>query len=178
MGATTFETLAMGKDAREAFNRAQEQEGWEHGHGGYSGTIVEKPGFVTVPLPPRVKVHRFLEWIDLATDASYLEYAKEDLARAEAQLKAAKPGTIRNHQAWVRRAKSHLKEVEVKRAKYVRTVGSHRALVEKYQPTYDDKWGPCLAFQINGAEGAKIKERAGRKGTHDKVFLFAGWASC
>jgi len=178
MGATTFQTTALGKTAREAFAQAQEQERWEHGNGGYTGTCAEKPGFVLVPLPPRMKVNRFLELVDLASDASGIEYAKEDLARAEKQLKEAKPGTVRNHQAWVRRAKANLKEAEKDRAKYLRTVGDHKALVERYESTYNDKWGPCLAFEVNGTEGGKIKEQRGRKGTHDKVFLFAGWASC
>jgi hypothetical protein len=46
MGAQTFEDRAQGKTAKEAFSAAQEQAYWEHGHGGYTGTIAEKPGFV------------------------------------------------------------------------------------------------------------------------------------
>src|SRR5262245_45172372 len=43
MGATTFQTISYGKSRAEAFQRAQEQARWEDGHGGYSGTIAEKP---------------------------------------------------------------------------------------------------------------------------------------
>ena len=45
MGSTTFIQSATGPTAAEAFRSAQEEAGYESGHG-YSGTIVEKPGFV------------------------------------------------------------------------------------------------------------------------------------
>lgn len=51
MGATTFYSEAEGKTAQEAFDRARQEAGWESGHGGYSGTIVEKHGFVPYDLP-------------------------------------------------------------------------------------------------------------------------------
>lgn len=48
MGATTFETLARGKDAREAFTSACQAARHEYGHGGYTGTIAEKHSYVMV----------------------------------------------------------------------------------------------------------------------------------
>ena len=51
MGASTFETLGTGHSAREAFQSAVENARWEHGHGGYTGTIAEKNEFVMIPLP-------------------------------------------------------------------------------------------------------------------------------
>lgn len=53
MGACNFETIAIGKNPRDAFNRAVSQAQWEHGHGGYTGTIAEKIDFVVIPLPKR-----------------------------------------------------------------------------------------------------------------------------
>ena len=42
MGASTFLTRATGKTAREAFASATSDARYEHGHGGYTGTIAEK----------------------------------------------------------------------------------------------------------------------------------------
>jgi len=46
MGAYTFDTVAWGTSAQQAFQAARDNALWEHGHGGYTGTIAEKSGFV------------------------------------------------------------------------------------------------------------------------------------
>jgi len=46
MGAVNFEVIAYTENAREAFRNAVERARWEYGHGGYTGTIAEKDGFV------------------------------------------------------------------------------------------------------------------------------------
>lgn len=51
MGADEFFSVATGKDASTAFNRAVENALWEHGHGGYSGTIAEKHSFIELRVP-------------------------------------------------------------------------------------------------------------------------------
>ncbi len=51
MGACDFLTVARGYTAREAFDTAVTDAQYEHGHGGYSGTIAEKLGFRMVDLP-------------------------------------------------------------------------------------------------------------------------------
>lgn len=48
MGASIFKTVADGSTAREAFGKAVQEAQWEHGHGGYSGTIAEKHSFVMI----------------------------------------------------------------------------------------------------------------------------------
>lgn len=45
MGAASFFTLALGKDAYDAFTAAHNEATYWHGHGGYTGTIAEKPGY-------------------------------------------------------------------------------------------------------------------------------------
>lgn len=45
MGAEQFATYWKGENATEAFQAAREDAQWEHGHGGYTGTIAEKSGF-------------------------------------------------------------------------------------------------------------------------------------
>jgi hypothetical protein len=51
MGATTFFTVAKGKTAKEAFSDAVYEARYQHGHGGYTGTIAEKSRFVMITLP-------------------------------------------------------------------------------------------------------------------------------
>lgn len=50
MGATNFACIGRGKDANEAFSSAREDALYEHGHGGYTGSIAEKDGFKLVTL--------------------------------------------------------------------------------------------------------------------------------
>lgn len=51
MGAFTFVISAAGDDPRSAFDAAVADARHEYGHGGYSGSIAEKDGFVLIPLP-------------------------------------------------------------------------------------------------------------------------------
>jgi len=55
MGGTTFynEVPAHGETTTvsAAFLHAVEQAQWEHGHGGYTGTIAEKHGYVEFTIP-------------------------------------------------------------------------------------------------------------------------------
>ena len=48
MGGAWFAEASTGKTAREAFDNAVEEAQYEHGHGGYTGTIAEKTRFVMV----------------------------------------------------------------------------------------------------------------------------------
>lgn len=59
MGATTFSQRAQGASAKEAFAQARDHASWEHGHGGYTGTIAEKHEFIMLPVP---------EGVDQSTD--------------------------------------------------------------------------------------------------------------
>lgn len=51
MGAEQFMTQAEGKTPQEAFNKAYVTAGYDHGHGGYTGTIAEKQKFVLIDVP-------------------------------------------------------------------------------------------------------------------------------
>lgn len=46
MGASSFENWGRGPTAKEAFYTLVERAKYEDGHGGYTGTIAEKHGFV------------------------------------------------------------------------------------------------------------------------------------
>lgn len=52
MGAETFGTSAWGTTADEAFRTAQEEARYEHGNGGYTGTIAEKYEYVFAGVLP------------------------------------------------------------------------------------------------------------------------------
>jgi hypothetical protein len=43
-----FECVAKGKTPKEAFKVAKEEAQYLYGHGGYTGTIAEKDGFVMI----------------------------------------------------------------------------------------------------------------------------------
>ena len=60
MGACDFITYMSGENASKAFEAAGEGAFWEYGHGGYTGTIAEKEGFIDftsqVPADKRLEV--------------------------------------------------------------------------------------------------------------------------
>ena len=60
MGATTFACTAFGEDAATAFRNAREDAQYEHGHGGYSGTIAEKSSYKLVTLSEEIMSNRSL----------------------------------------------------------------------------------------------------------------------
>jgi|TARA_R100001086_G_scaffold43279_1_gene19127 hypothetical protein len=51
MGASEYMNIGKGRTAQEAFDRLVTSAQWEHGHGGYSGTIAEKRDFVEFKRP-------------------------------------------------------------------------------------------------------------------------------
>jgi len=154
MGATTFHTTALGKDADEAFRRATDEALYDYGHAGYTGTIAEKDGYHLFELPKGVTAQRVLDKIDDAHWAMIVE-----------QNPTVYSGRHDRPNARQRAALAYLRK----------HFGSDAARI---MDTYDDKWGPALCLQVTGAAAATVKERARRKGTHDKVFIFCGYASC
>ena len=88
MGASEYMNIAQGKTAKEAFDKLVAQAQWEHGHGGYSGTIAEKQSFVEFTRPKGMRRATVIEAVrDLAkihydddgdpkTDAVQAKYPK------------------------------------------------------------------------------------------------------
>jgi len=62
MGAEQFCIKKKGiyKNAKEAFLEAVEDAQYDHGHGGYTGTIAEKDSFKMIEIPGRKDVNVFL----------------------------------------------------------------------------------------------------------------------
>jgi hypothetical protein len=48
MGAQVFSQTVWNADMRKAFNLARDEAAYEHGHGGYTGTVAEKGEVVKV----------------------------------------------------------------------------------------------------------------------------------
>ena len=51
MGATTFMQKAKGTSPGNAFTNAVTKAQYDHGHGGYTGTIAEKHDFIVIAVP-------------------------------------------------------------------------------------------------------------------------------
>ena len=79
MGASEFFNVAEGKTADAAFKKLVAQAQWEHGHGGYSGTISEKRSFVEFARPKGmrratvIKAGRDLGRIGYKDDGTYCD---------------------------------------------------------------------------------------------------------
>lgn len=68
MGACDFYSLSKGKTAQEAFDNAFDNAAYEHGHGGYTGTIAEKSEFTMIDLPAGMDAQEYAELLMLKDD--------------------------------------------------------------------------------------------------------------
>ena len=163
MGAMYFSQVGIGRDVSDAFHTAREQAGWEHGHGGYTGTLAEKYDYVVFDLPNGWKS------VDLLRTAQLAEYPERLEGRADPVVTKRMDEADRKRYLARRAADKRLL------AKALATFGP--AGLDRLAAVYADKWGPAGAVQMTGAEAAKVKASMCRKGSHDKVFLFFGSAS-
>ncbi len=171
MGAWNFQNTEVAKTPEQAFKTAVDNARWEHGNGGYTGTIAEKPGFVLFTLPPRVTVAKFLGWI-ASEEASGMgvEYAREDLH----QIRMAGLG-----KAQILAAEKTLRQAEKDAARFWKTVPeAARETVRKAARLYNQKWNEAVAVEMTGAERkAFLDRRPVLKQRGIRVFVFAGLAS-
>lgn len=63
MGAAQFRHFASGKKPEDAFASLVAAASYEHGHGGYSGTIAEKHSFKLFTPPPGIAALDFARWV-------------------------------------------------------------------------------------------------------------------
>jgi hypothetical protein len=82
-GGQDFEAVGKGKSVQEAFNKACEQARYEHGHGGYTGSIAEKHSFVLITPPKDVKPLQYAEWVhdNFTSGAPIPEQYRDQIAR-------------------------------------------------------------------------------------------------
>jgi hypothetical protein len=162
MGASEFSTYAFGKNAGDAFSAAVSEAQYQHGHGGYSGTIAEKHNFHgVIELPARV------------TSTEYLDALSYLIWRPEGRLDASEVLRTRT----MPRMPSGLSSREKKAWQATKKVLVKTGLSAREIAVYDDKWGPALALKPNAAEQRKLREGHGFSGKRGVFYLFAGLAS-
>lgn len=59
MGGTTFDHYAPGANVADAFRDASDEAAYEHGHGGYTGTLAEKPSYVVITNTPMLEAEAY-----------------------------------------------------------------------------------------------------------------------
>jgi hypothetical protein len=178
MGATDFTSVACGKTPEAAFNVARENAAWEHGHGGYTGTIAEKSGFVLFTLPLRVSPSKLEGWVSQCYYLLDEEDEPYDLKWAQDAVKNAKPGTKRAAQKRLREVEGRIKQQKKEAEKFKREVGPHFALVQRMSRVYEDKWGPAVCVELRTSAQRKPYIYAGKPRRGESVYLFFGIASC
>lgn len=152
MGATSFSTVSAGKSAESAYDTAVRDARYWNGHGGYTGTIAEKDGFVEFTLPARVTGERFEQTVWAALDESW----QTEGARQRGE-KAPRTPNLATLEKWLgKRDAGRILEVAT------------------------EKWGPAVAVRLGPTEGDKHipKTPTGKKKAGYGAWLFFGMASC
>ena len=174
MGATNFETTATGKTAREAFLNAVNDAYYWNGHGGYTGTIAEKPGFVEFAVPLAELPERKLEVDSYDPKVKGMvvtlvpEQAINRLSNAIYRYHWESEDKEISAPSWVKpeKAEEYIKEQTEFRQRTKADIDffiSKMGLSKWKQmcETYDDKWGEAVAIKMS-----------------DDEWLFCGMASC
>lgn len=157
MGACDFVTEGVGKDPVDAFTTAVKEARWEFGHGGYTGTIAEKGGFVLIPRPARVSTEKAVRVIMEAVYHRASLFHHPDTPKAELNK-------------WERQAKKAYDQV-------VAWYGSRaNSIIEQFE----DKWGHALAMEADPATVKKMRSSwkwSNRWKRGYKGYIFFGMAS-
>jgi hypothetical protein len=134
MGAADFMTVGYGKTARDAFNQAHDEATWEHGHGGYTGTIAEKGGFVLFDVPEGLSPQQAAEaaiWT-----RPILEYVDGNYVEL--------PVTAERIATTLLGRKADADRV----AELTARIAPHLATLTGIGQVACDKWGPAAAFKL------------------------------
>lgn len=168
MGASFDDRLGTGTDAADAFRSARDDAAWQHGHGGYTGTIAEKHDFALITLPARMTVERFVRLVD---DAEQHMYVTDESYRDE--LRWATTATAK------RKVEAAHKKATAAKARFYRklTPQAAAAVERAVEIAHGDKWGPCVAVELTGAEATEARKRLGQAGRRVRVFRFFGMCS-
>jgi len=164
MGAYEFLTYGFGKTAQAAFSQCVKDAQYEHGHGGYTGTIAEKHSFVMVATPKTR-----LDLVDLA----YCALGDADHITTYRDLKEGEDPKKSTRQQWDSGKQAMIYKVPVRK----KLPPKLKAWSDKLQPIIDDKWGPAACVEVTGKAAKEYRDRRGLKGKRGKVFLFFGLAS-
>jgi hypothetical protein len=88
-GGQDFASIGKGKSVQEAFDKACEQARYEHGHGGYTGSVAEKHSFVLITPPKGVEPERYAGWVQ-HVQPDWEEYQDVELKEGQACPKCGK----------------------------------------------------------------------------------------
>ena len=169
MGATTFITVGWGRGAREAFNAAVEHAQYEHGHGGYSGTIAEKHSFTLYHPPKGTRA---------SVDALSRAAMSVEFAYYDSQFDVRSGVWCRPNAKERARIDRNVKRQNLETLKRCSVPASQLDFVRKLASATDDKWGPAGALEVTGSALRDMKKLTGRVGSHEKAFVFFGWTPC
>jgi hypothetical protein len=131
MGACDFyqqSPARNGETMDQAFSRMHEEAAWEFGHGGYTGTLAEKHGYVTVDLP-KGKTARWLH--DAISDYLQIGWSNQpqwtgDRAEYDRAVKEAE----------------RLVQQKQDESELAKVLGIRKA--REVAEAWDDKWGPAV----------------------------------
>ena len=155
MGADNFTVINDGKNIQDAFDKAVEDAYYWHGHGGYTGSICEKPGFSEFDIPtdlPDSEFEGHRSWASVAdrisgalTEIAYRNWETNVEAKTEDELIAR----LSEEGGWPLQKQNRadaiwlLKKIGLAKAKLI-------------SDTHEDKWAPAVAFKITENEWAFI----------------------
>jgi hypothetical protein len=137
MGATAFTDRASGKTADEAYRHAVDQALYWNGHGGYTGTIAEKDGFVIYDLP-------VLPPLDESYAALGRGWMSDPLQRYANALGSQPAYDTEDSVYPVIRQGARDRKFLVER------LGERK--FKEIADTYDEKWGPAVAIRLSDGE--------------------------
>jgi len=129
VGASEYMNVGKGKTAAEAFNKLVAQAQWEHGHGGYSGTIAEKGSYVEFARPKGMRRDKVIAAVQALGG-----HALPDALRPTINF-----GLNEDYQQAI---------AEVYDGK-----GGYPLLpIKQMFEIYDSKWGPSLGIELRKGE--------------------------
>lgn len=176
MGAHNAIGYGIGKDAQAAYNELVAREQYAYGHNPYAGTIAAKGGgFIPIALPPRLKLAKFEGLLVDYEVADGVEYAREEVQRAERDVRNAKPGTKRDAQKRLTAAKRRLATAEKDAERFRKRLaqaGLSEFHFERWHATWTDKWAEPLCVELRGKQASDVRQWRGVK--RGKVYAFLG----
>ena len=172
MGAMTFEDLARGKSAKLAFSAAVEQAAYEHGHGGYTGTLAEKHQFEIVE-PTREIDQSNLESDALALAEEMRKAGYGDDKWGPAMCLVVKEPVIVKEATRAAVVKKLREKWKVPDVSLITTRRKGRVTATATIPPS----GGYSITRVLFGEGASAAEAYGDLISEDGLYVFFGWAS-